>query len=294
MNTWESVGAELIHKRPDESEPFFKKVGSETFSKYKAHKRLGYVFRDNEKLVHKLINSAIGDRKAIHVLEIGSFLGQGSKFFVKEFTEHGLNPVVDSVDLMLPYVEEGSNVDYSSQAYHLLKNTEVERMKHQIILHAGRSRDILPHLCKTFDFVYVDGEHTPGGVYLDLVLSLAKSKAGTLLLVDDMTWYDLESVGSGVKRFMKHYKSHIAEIYAHGTKKGEFGFHKIDRVEELKSVKTDQILFVVKEGVDRTLETVLKEIKEFKLHLNVKMNVGSGNRTRRRIRKDVSGNVGRA
>ncbi len=277
METWDEVGSELIHKTGKGSD-FFQKVGDEKFSAYKAHKRLGYVFRDNDELILKLIKERTMHK--VNVLEIGSFLGQGSKFFIRVLEKHGLKPVVDSIDLMLPYLEEVSNVDYSSQGFHLLKNTIEERKAHKLFLHAGRSRDILPYLSKEFDFAYIDGEHTPGGVYLDLVLTLAKSGKGTLLLVDDMSWVDLKSVGSGVKMFMKKYASHIEKIYAHGQKGESFGFHEIAGVDELRTVKTDQILFVVKSGVSKTLEQVLSEIKQHKLHLNRAMN--GGKKTRRK------------
>jgi predicted O-methyltransferase YrrM len=270
MDVWEEVGSELIHKQ--DGTDFFKKVGSEKFSAYKAHKRLGYVFNDNDKLVLKLIKEKSKDN--VNVLEIGSFLGQGSKFFIRILEKHGMSPLVDSIDLMLPYLEEVSNVDYSYQGFHLLKNTIEERKAHKLFLHAGRSRDILPYLAKEFDFAYIDGEHTPGGVYLDLVLTLAKSGKGSVLLVDDMTWVDLKSVGSGVKVFMKQYANHIDKIYAHGEKAGQFGFHELSSGDELKLVKTDQILFVVKEGVSRTLDDVLHEIKKHRLHLNKEFNAG--------------------
>lgn len=269
METWEEVGAELIHKTGEGPE-YFKKVGDEKFAEYKAHKRLGYVFKDNDELVLNLIKARA--KKDVKVLEIGSFLGQGSKFFIRILEKNGLSPTVDSVDLMLPYLEEVSNVDYSYQGFHMLKNTLEERKAHKLFLHAGRSRDILPYLAKEFDFAYIDGEHTPGGVYLDLVLTLAKSGPGSVLLVDDMTWVDLKSVGSGVKVFMKEYAAHIEKTYAHGEKDKVFGFHEISSVDELKTMKTDQILFVVKSGVQKTLEDVLSEITKHKLHLNKEMN----------------------
>ena len=269
MQFWEEAGSELAHKL-DDTEKIFTKIGSQKFAKYKAHKRLGYVFEDNDKLILKHYEG----KTEINILEIGSFLGQGSKFFIKVFENSGFKPHVDSVDLMLPYLEEGSDVDYSSQGFFLLKNTEKERKQYKLALHSGRSRDILPYLCKTFDFAYVDGEHTPGGVYLDLVLTLAKSRKGTLILVDDMTWYDLKSVAKGVQTFMTVYMGHIAKSYAHGEKEQKFGFHEVDSVKELKKVKTDQILFEVLEPVDRTLEQVLQEIKQHKLHLNAEFNAG--------------------
>jgi hypothetical protein len=274
MQFWEEAGKELIHKS-EESEKFFAKVGSEKFAKYKAHKRLGYVFEDNDKLILKHYEG----KTELNILEIGSFLGQGSKFFIKVFENSGFKPHVDSVDLMLPYLEEGSDVDYSSQGFYLLKNTQQERKQHKLVLHSGRSRDILPHLSKTFDFAYVDGEHTPGGVYLDLVLTLGKSRKGTLILVDDMTWYDLKSVAKGVETFMSVYKGNIAKSYAHGEHEKKFGFHEIDSVKELKKVKTDQILFEVLEPVERSLEQVLEEIKKHRLHLNTEFNAGRRGKT---------------
>ena len=273
MEYWEKVGSELIHKTPDKMEKLFDKVGKEQFKAYKAHHRLGYVFADND----ELLLSFFKNKNEVNLLEIGSFVGQGSKFLLKIFEAKGFKPTLDSIDLMLPYLEEGSKVDYGSQAYHLLKNTEIERKEHKLILHAGRSRDVLPTLNKKFDFAYIDGEHTPGGVYLDLVMTLAKSKKKTVLLVDDMTWYDLKSVGSGVQQFMKNYRDYIQIIYAHGEKDKVFGFHKI---EDLNEMKMDQIMFIVKKGCKKTLDDILHEVSKHKLHLNKVMNAG-----RRRTKK---------
>ena len=290
MEFWTKSGEELIHKTHSESKKVFDSIRDEKFEGYIAHKRLAYIWNDTNKLFQKLLHLRLGERKNINILEIGSFIGQGIKFFVSSTESIGLKPHVDSIDLMYPYLEEGSDVNYGAQSYHLLRNTEKERMAHKVNLHTGRSRDILPYLSKEFDFAYVDGEHTSGGVFLDLVLTLNRCGKGSVILVDDMSWYDLKFVGNGVKVFMSLYGKHLEEIYVKGSKGNEWGLFKVSGWNDLKGYKVEQIMFVVKDKSDVSLERVISEIHSHKLHLNPVVNPeekhkGGSRRTRRKIKK---------
>ena len=278
MDFWEKSGEELIHKHPSESKKVFDSIRDEKFEGYIAHKRLAYIWNDTDKLFQKLIKRRVDN--SISILEIGSFVGQGIKFFVKAFESIGITPHIDSIDLMYPYLEEGSDVNYGAQSYHLLRNTEKERMEHKVNLHSGRSRDILPYLNKEFDFSYVDGEHTSGGVFLDLVLTLNHSGKGSVILVDDMSWYDLKFVGTGVKVFIELFGEYLDEIYVKGGKNNVWGLFKITDWTEVKKYKVEQILFVVKKKTPVSLEVILDLIKKHRLHLNPVVNKGKG-RTRR-------------
>lgn len=263
MDIWDSISKKLIHKVPNSAEEFFTIVGREKFSNYIVHSRLGYIWTESDKLFQKLIANVVGDRKCSNILEIGSFVGQGANFFVEAFQSIGLNPHVDCIDLVYPYLEEESDVNYGAQSYHLIKNTEEKRRRHLINIHTGRTRDILPYLDKKFDLIYVDGEHTSGGVYLDLVLSFNKSLPNTLILVDDLSWYGENPVIAGVDTFIKLYASYIKEIYAkgHSHDKSKYGLFKIEKFENWKTTCVmDQLLFICKKPSTVSIDTIMSEI----------------------------------
>ena len=296
MDFWNKSGDELIHKHPDKAKAFFEKLGSEEgmseINKYIAHKRLAYLWKDTDKLFQTLVKNRLGKKKTINILEIGTFLGQGSKFFIKAFESIGIDPIIDCVDLAYPYVEETSTMNYGVQGFHLLKNTEEERMDHKIILHTGRSRDIVPYMLKEFDLIYVDGEHTSGGVFMDLVLSFNKSTEDTVIVVDDLEWATKKNpVAQGVSKFVEHYGDHIKEIYLRGSKDENYGLFKVDSYSESKEYKFDQVVFIVKEKTDKTLDEIRKEIKKYKLHLDPKQNPEDskkgGRRKTRRNKRSV-------
>lgn len=296
MDFWNKSGDELIHKHPDKAREFFEKLGSEEgmseINKYIAHKRLAYLWKDSDKLFQTLVKNRLGQKKTINILEIGTFLGQGSKFFIKAFESIGIDPIIDCVDLAYPYIEETSTMNYGVQGFHLLKNTEDERMEHKIVLHTGRSRDIVPYMLKDFDLVYVDGEHTSGGVFMDLVLSFNKSSEDTVVVVDDLEWAAKKNpVAQGVLKFVEHYGDHIKEIYLRGSKDEKYGLFKVDSYSESKDYKFDQVVFIVKEKTDKTLDQIRKEIKKYKLHLDPKQNPEDskkgGRRKTRRNKRSV-------
>lgn len=296
MDFWNKSGDELIHKHPDKAKAFFEKLGSEEgmseINKYIAHKRLAYLWKDSDKLFQTLVKNRLGKKKTINILEIGTFLGQGSKFFIKAFESIGIDPIIDCVDLAYPYIEETSTMNYGVQGFHLLKNTEEERMDHKIVLHTGRSRDIVPYMLKDFDLVYVDGEHTSGGVFMDLVLSFNKSTEDTVIVVDDLEWASKKNpVAQGVSKFVEHYEDHIKEIYLRGSKDEKYGLFKVDSYSESKEYKFDQVVFIVKEKTDKTLDEIRKEIKKYKLHLDPKQNPEDskkgGRRKTRRNKRSV-------
>lgn len=296
MDFWNKSGDELIHKHPDKAKAFFEKLGSEEgmteINKYIAHKRLAYLWKDSNKLFQTLVKNRLGKKKTINILEIGTFLGQGSKFFIKAFESINIDPTIDCVDLAYPYIEETSTMNYGVQGFHLLKNTEEERMEHKIVLHTGRSRDIVPYMLKEFDLVYVDGEHTSGGVFMDLVLSFNKSTEDTVIVVDDLEWAAKKNpVAQGVSKFVQHYGDHIKEIYLRGSKDEEYGLFKVDSYSKSKDYKFDQVVFIVKEKTDKTLDEIRKEIKKYKLHLDPKQNPEDskkgGRRKTRRNKRSV-------
>jgi predicted O-methyltransferase YrrM len=261
---WGIIKRALLSNDEERINNLIKKLKSERFDKYITHSYFSYLFRVGAKLsdgeivpnfVLELFTKKLEDKKTKNIvaLEIGSFQGLGAKFMVKEFEELGFNSKVHCVDLMYNYYEEISKFNYSVQAIHLLENTEPERRTGKIFLHSGRSSEILPILDLKADFVYVDGEHTSGGVYLDLVMSLNQIDKYGIIVIDDVDWYDTDknSTMPGIKLFLKEYGASgigaIVSMYSLSKNKNdtEYFLHEDDGGNIYK-MKTKQLLLIVK------------------------------------------------
>ena len=261
---WGIIKRSLLSNDEERLKQLIKKLRNERFDKYITHSYFSYLFRLSAKLLNgeiipnftlELIKKKIEDKKTNNIvaLEIGSFQGLGAKFMVKEFEDLGLNPKVHCVDLMYNYYEEISKFNYSVQAIHLLENTEPERRTGKIFLHSGRSSEILPILDLKADFIYVDGEHTSGGVYLDLVMSLNQIDKYGIIVIDDVDWYDTDknSTMPGIKLFLKDYGKQglgaIDAMYSLSKNKNdtEYFLHEDDGGNIYK-MKTKQLLLIVK------------------------------------------------
>jgi hypothetical protein len=261
---WGIFKRTLLSKDEERINNLIKKLKSERFDKYITHSYFSYLFRVGAKLsdgeivpnfVLELFAKKLEDKKTKNIvaLEIGSFQGLGAKFMVKEFEELGFNSKVHCVDLMYNYYEEISKFNYSVQAIHLLENTEPERRAGKIFLHSGKSSDILPILDLKADFVYVDGEHTSGGVYIDLVMSLNQIDKYGIIVIDDVDWYDTDknSTMPGIKLFLKEYGMNgigaIVSMYSLSKNKNdtEYFLHEDDGGNIYK-MKTKQLLLIVK------------------------------------------------
>jgi SAM-dependent methyltransferase len=63
---------------------------------------------------------------------------------------------------------------------------KVEPYKDRASIIRGSSVDVLPTLVDTFDFIYVDGDHSYEGAKKDLELCLPLLKEGGKIIVDDL------------------------------------------------------------------------------------------------------------
>ena len=75
------------------------------------------------------------------------------------------------------------------------------------------STKVLPQMKIThferFDFIYIDGDHRPEGVYFDAVNTFELCKKDGYILFDDYTWCD---TGIGVDKFLSEYSEQIKII----------------------------------------------------------------------------------
>lgn len=58
----------------------------------------------------------------------------------------------------------------------------------KVLIHRGKSEDVVPLLREQFDFVYIDGLHMGFNVLQDAVLTWNKLKIGGYMVFDDYLW----------------------------------------------------------------------------------------------------------
>jgi len=137
-----------------------------------------------KKFEHFLKN--IKDQDNVHGLEIGSFEGRSSCWF--------LDNVFTSKKSTLTCIDtwEGS-MENTEQEKEFLWKLFSDNIKNypseKVIVKRGFSRDRLrdPDL-KKYDFIYVDGSHTTRDVLGDAVLCFDLLKIGGIMTFDDYLW----------------------------------------------------------------------------------------------------------
>ncbi len=153
----------------------------------------------------------------MNCLEIGSFEGRGSLLIVDKLCRSPESKLycVDPWDDC--YVKDfepftNRNSQFVGQYERFMKNIN-ENPK--IIPLRGKSSEMVPTLKdNSFDFVFIDGDHSPEGVYLDATLCFPKVKAGGRILFDDYKWeLNGYKCGDGIDKFLKIYESQIKVLY---------------------------------------------------------------------------------
>ena len=140
--------------------------------------------------------------KENHVMEIGSFEGRSTLWFLENFLQNK-NSTITCVDPWLNY----SQNEESFQSYYLEENEWKMRdlnikanflyniveygEVNKVHVEHGFSHELLPQLMlrpKRFDLILVDGNHTAPFVITDAVLSWYLLKPGGYIIFDDYLW----------------------------------------------------------------------------------------------------------
>lgn len=139
------------------------------------------------------------------LLEIGSFEGFSSCWLA----EHALREKGSSLTCVDPFLDD---------CYKTFKrNIKRSGKSRQIFVKRGSSRKILPHLkTESYDFIYVDGDHTLRAALWDTRRSWKLLKPGGILIVDDYDLFDFKSrrfpVKDAVETLLKELKSEVEVI----------------------------------------------------------------------------------
>lgn len=123
----------------------------------------------------------------MHILEIGSFEGRSACWFSDNF----LSDATSTLDCVDPYITSGTNSEITS----LYVNTNIENRFHsnirkskgfdKITTHKMTSDDFFKTNNKTFNLIYIDGNHVPEYVTRDMENSFDCLEKNGIMWLDD-------------------------------------------------------------------------------------------------------------
>jgi hypothetical protein len=153
----------------------------------------------------------------INFLEIGSFEGMGTNYFIDNFLS-GKNSFITCIDPWIKYsdstitkMKEWDN--YINENTYNIFMTNTNYNKNKIIIKKGLSVDILPQLEKIYDFIYIDGDHSENAVWFDAIYSFKILRNNGIIIFDDYLWGEGDkSPKKAVDKFLREYKNVIEVI----------------------------------------------------------------------------------
>lgn len=149
--------------------------------------------------------------KPIKALEIGSFEGRSSLWLMENILTNPKSKLT-CVDIWENYPESDSLGFQVVGSFERFQDN-LEEYLNRIKTIKGSSFEEVPKLKDTFDFIYVDGDHTEVGCWTDAVNSFEKLNIGGIMIFDDYKWVDREGTElhpkGAIDRFMNDYKDKI-------------------------------------------------------------------------------------
>lgn len=119
-------------------------------------------------------------------MQIGAFTGDASVWLARNVLTSDTAHLLD-LDTWLGSNElEHTTMDFAD--VHATYKEKIKAYPNTISWILGDSFTNLQGIYDTYDFIYIDGNHTTVGVLLDAELSWPKLKSGGILAFDDYTW----------------------------------------------------------------------------------------------------------
>lgn len=169
--------------------------------------------------------------KEIHILEIGSFEGKSTIWFIDNFLKNPKSTIT-CVDPWLNYSQDSDSFnsyfkDTNEWNFKDLKTKDI--FLHNII-QSNKSNQVkiiqdfshlqLPNLINTkssYDIIFIDGNHTAPFVLSDAVMSWYLLKENGYMIFDDYQWNlhldETLTPKLAIDSFTKIFKSYIQELY---------------------------------------------------------------------------------
>jgi predicted O-methyltransferase YrrM len=140
-----------------------------------------------------------GTQKELHILEIGSFEGKSTVWFLENLLQNQNSSITcidpwtsysQTNDSFESYNSENTEWDFKNHKNTFLYNIKESGFENKVNIIQGFSHEILPELIhkKKFDIIFIDGNHTAPFVITDAVFSWYMLKPDGLLIFDDYQW----------------------------------------------------------------------------------------------------------
>jgi predicted O-methyltransferase YrrM len=156
--------------------------------------------------IKNLIDKYFDKKKNNNILEIGCFEGLSSCFFSDNFLDNP-DSTLDCVD---PYVISGTVKEITTSCVTnstiklFKKNIKKSLNYDKIYFHQLTSDDFFQNNIKNFDFIYIDGNHTPEQIKRDIENSLKFIRNNGIIWMDDY--------GGGGEKKIKPYFDKVLEV----------------------------------------------------------------------------------
>jgi predicted O-methyltransferase YrrM len=130
--------------------------------------------------------SHLKDASNVHALEIGSFEGRSSCWFLDNIF-YGKDSTLTCIDTWEGSMENSE--EQKSNLWEIFSSNINQYAPDRVVVKRGFSRERLrdPDL-KKYDFIYIDGSHTTRDVLGDAVLCFDLLKVGGIMTFDDYLW----------------------------------------------------------------------------------------------------------
>jgi predicted O-methyltransferase YrrM len=158
-------------------------------------------------------------KEKISILEIGSFEGMSTNYFLKNFP----NSELDAVDPFMDYDEDQMKKFLDSKKYtmSLVEQNFIYNVKEylqckRIRFFKNTSDDFFKKKCdKKYDLIYIDGLHIADQVLRDGKNAWKVLKKNGIIIFDDYNWYDSNKEAKKNPNYViNHFYNHfIKEIF---------------------------------------------------------------------------------
>ena len=152
----------------------------------------------------------------LRFLEIGSYQGMSSVWLLENILTDE-NSSITCIDTF-----EGS-IEHHIYSKNELINLfdifvhNVSTFKNKINIIRGKSQEVLKLLNESFDFIYIDGDHTAVSVIEDAILSFSLLKKGGIMIFDDYEWLVMnnyiDNPKPAIDAFLEIYANKITLLY---------------------------------------------------------------------------------
>lgn len=133
------------------------------------------------------VNVNLDKETPLHLLEIGSFEGKSSVWFIDTYLKNK-NSTITIID---PYLTTDTTTTLKETTIDMFKhNISLSKYPDKVTFHKNLSERVLPSLVlenKEYDLIFIDGSHLRRDIILDIILSWKMLKQDGYMILDDYT-----------------------------------------------------------------------------------------------------------